>query len=199
MKKYRVLLPLFIIQFFTWLGLFSLWIYTTPVIAKYFSENSGSAEESFNKAVEWAGYCFALYSLLGASLTFFLHKILKKKSKYLVHAVCLFLGSCGLISMYFFRNEYLIFVSFILIGIGWSSISTIPYLIVGEKSPEDQAENFYSVFNFSTVIPQAIASFLLAYITSRYLGGDPSKTIFCGGIFMMVASGISFIEIYRDK
>ena len=192
LKKYAVLLPLFVIQFFTWLGLFSLWIYTVPVVTKDIFRTVNSESLAYQNGVQWAGICMALYSVLGASLTFLLHKILKKHSKYLVHGAALLAGSIGLMSIYFIGSKYLLLLSFIFIGIGWSSISTVPYLLVGAMAKEGEEEKFYSVFNFSTVIPQAVAAFFLSFLTTHFLDNDESKTVFAGGVFMLIAAGISF-------
>jgi MFS family permease len=185
--------PLFLIQFFTWLGLFSLWIYATPTVTKYVFNAVNSETKDFENGIQWVGIYFALYSVLGASLTFYLHKILKKNSKYLVHAIALLIGGLGLISIYFIHSQYILLLSFIFIGIAWSSISTVPYLLVGEMAPEGESEKYFSVFNFSTVIPQAVAAFFLSFLTKNIFLGDTSKTIFAGGFFMIIASFITFI------
>jgi maltose/moltooligosaccharide transporter len=196
MKKIKNLFPLFLIQCFTWLGLFSLWIYATPVVSEYFFRKPAL---DFQAGTKWVGICFALYSVLGASLTFILHKILRKNSKYAVHSVALFLGGLGLISMYFVSSKYLLLLSFVLVGVAWSSISTTPYLLVGELAEEGKHEMYFSIFNFSTVIPQAIAAFLLAYITQDFFHGEMGKTIFLGGVFMMIAACISLFIHFKLK
>ncbi len=198
MLKYKKLFPLFLVQFFTWLGLFSLWIYATPVITKYFFATGNPAGLDFENGTKWVGICFALYSILGASLTFTLHKILKKNSKYAVHAVALFCGALGLISMGFIHSKYVLLLSFVFIGIAWSSISTTPYLLVGEMAPEEESEKFYSVFNFSTVIPQAVAAFLLAFMTKKCFQGEMIDTIFAGGLFMLIGAGISLLIYFKE-
>lgn len=139
MLKYKKLFPLFLVQFFTWLGLFSLWIYATPVITKNFFNTGNSEAFDFENGTKWVGICFALYSILGASLTFTLHKILKKNSKYAVHAVALSCGAFGLMSMGFIHSKYVLLLSFVCIGIAWSSISTTPYLLVGEIAPQEES------------------------------------------------------------
>ncbi len=44
---------LFVVQFFTWLGLFSLWIYITPVITKEVFNAVNSNSILFKKGVNW--------------------------------------------------------------------------------------------------------------------------------------------------
>ena len=196
----KALSPLFVIQFFTWLGLFSLWIYAVPVVSQYIFYNIKNHHPDFEKATFWVGIYFALYSILGASFVFYLHKILKKNNKFKVHAIALLIGGVGLASIYFIHSPYMLLLSFVFIGIGWSSISTVPYLMVGEIADEsDNPEKYYSIFNFSTVIPQAVAAFLLAYLTSHFFSGQTNKTILLGGIFMMLAGLISWSLAYRAK
>jgi MFS family permease len=199
MLKYKKLFPLFLVQFFTWLGLFSLWIYATPAITKYFFTTSNSSDLNFENGTKWVGICFALYSILGATLTFTLHKILKKNSKYAVHATALLFGALGLMSMTFIHSKYVLLISFIFIGIAWSSISTTPYLLVGEIAPDEESEKFYSVFNFSTVIPQAIAAFFLAFVTKNYFKGNMMETLFLGGIFMLMGAAISLLIYFKES
>lgn len=63
---------------------------------------------------------------------------------------------------------------------------------------EEDAEKYYAIFNFSTVIPQVVAAFLLAYLTKYYFSGETNKTIFLGGIFMLISAVISFF-LYLKK
>lgn len=197
-QKFIKLLPLFTVQFFTWLGLFSMWIYSVPMVAKYIFK-VGNSESNFENATFWVGIYFALYSILGTTLAFLIQKWIKKFNSYLVHSIFLFIGSLGLISIFFINSAYGLLLSFGLIGVAWSSISTIPYLMVEEISQDDEdAEKYYAIFNFSTVIPQVVAAFLLAYLTKYYFAGEANKTIFLGGIFMLISAGISF-GLYLKK
>lgn len=120
-EKFKKLSPLFILQFFTWLGLFSMWIYSVPVVAKYIFK-VGNSETNFENATFWVGIYFALYSILGTTLAFLIQKWIKKYNSYLVHSLFLFLGSLGLISIYFIISAYGLLLSFALIGVAWSSI-----------------------------------------------------------------------------
>ncbi|SEF45337.1 maltose/moltooligosaccharide transporter [Halpernia humi] len=198
-QKFKKLLPLFIVQFFTWLGLFSMWIYSVPVVSKYIFK-LGNSESNFENATFWVGIYFALYSILGTTLAFLIQKWIKKFNAYLVHSLFLLLGSFGLISIYFINSAYGLLLSFALIGVAWSSISTVPYLMV-EKISEDQedAEKYYAIFNFSTVIPQVVAAFLLAYLTKNYFAGETNKTIFLGGIFTLISAAISYFLFLKKR
>jgi MFS family permease len=138
LRIFKHLLPLFIVQFFTWLGLFSLWIYATPVITKYIFQTTDAESSAFESGTTWVGICFAFYSLLAAVLAFYIPKLQKHVSKEKLHALALLAGSAGLVLIYFISNKYMLFLSFAFIGIAWSSISTVPYGIISSIAPEDK-------------------------------------------------------------
>lgn len=187
------LLPLFIVQFFTWLALFSLWIYATPVITKYIFNTTDAESSAFESGTTWVGICFAFYSTLAAILAFAIPRLTKNYSKYKIHAAALLIGSIGLLLIYAIKNQYLLLLSFAFIGIGWSSISNTPYSIISDIAPENKMTQYFAVFNFSIVIPQITAAFLLGFLTRHYFGGETNLTILTGGIAMLVASCIMFL------
>jgi MFS family permease len=191
-KIIKHLLPLFIVQFFTWLGLFSLWIYATPVITKYIFNTTDAESKAFESGTTWVGICFALYSTLAAVLAFAIPRLTKRMSKYRLHALALLTGSIGLMLIYFIKNQYLLFISFAFIGIGWSSISNVPYSIISDIAPEEKMTTYFTVFNFSVVIPQIIAAFLLGFLTRHFFAGETIYTILTGGISMFIAAFIMF-------
>ena len=92
----KSLLPLFVVQFFTWLALFSLWIYSTPVITRYIFHSTDSESPAFENGVTWVGICFAFYSTLAAFLAFFIPNLLKHTTKQRLHSIALLIGSIGL-------------------------------------------------------------------------------------------------------
>ena len=192
LKILKHLLPLFAVQFFTWLGLFSLWIYATPVITKYIFKTTDAESAAFENGTTWVGICFAFYSLLAAILAFYLPLLQKKIAIQKLHAIALFAGSIGLLSMYFITDKYLLLFSFAFIGIAWSSISTVPYSLVSNIAPDDKMTRYFAVFNFSVVIPQVTAAFLLGYLNKYIFKGETVFVICSGGISLLVASVVMF-------
>ncbi len=192
LKIIKHLLPLFIVQFFTWLGLFALWIYATPVITKYVFNTSDADSAAFEKGTTWVGICFAFYSTLAAVLAFLIPGLIKRIGKNRLHGAALLIGSIGLLIIFFIKNQYLLLMSFAFIGIGWSSISNVPYTIVGSIAPEEKMAKYFMVFNFSVVVPQVTAAFLLGFLTRHYFKGETNFTILSGGISMFIASCIMF-------
>ena len=183
----KSLLPLFVVQFFTWLALFSLWIYSTPVITRYIFHSTDSESPAFESGVTWVGICFALYATLAAFFAFFIPNLLKYTTKERLHSIALLVGSIGLGLIGFIKNQYFLLVAFTFIGIAWSSISNVPYSIISDNAPENKMTAYFTVFNFSVVIPQITAAFLLGYINKHFFTGETINIILLGACSMFIA------------
>jgi MFS family permease len=192
LKIVRHLLPLFIVQFFTWLALFALWIYATPVITRYVFNTTNAESGAFENGTTWVGICFAFYSTLAAFLVFMIPTLSKRVPKEKIHALALLAGAIGLSLIYFIKNRYLLFFSFAFIGIAWSSIGNIPYQIISSIAPEEKMTAYFAVFNFSVVIPQVMAAFLLAYANTQFFKGATINIMLLGGASMFLASACMF-------
>ncbi len=191
-KIVKHLFPLFIVQFFTWLALFALWIYATPVITRYIFNSTDADSPAFEQGITWVGICFAFYSTLAAFLAFVIPALLKKFTKEKIHAVALLIGGAGLFLIYFIQNKWLLFFSFTFIGIAWSSISNIPYNIISSIAPEEKMVTYFAVFSFSVVIPQVTAAFLLGYISKHFFKGETIYIMLVGGYSMLLAGLLMF-------
>ena len=51
---------------------------------------------------------------------------------------------------------------------------------------------YFAVFNFSVVIPQVTAAFLLGYLNKHFFMGETVLVIFSGGISLMIAAIMMF-------
>ena len=90
------------------------------------------------------------------------------------------------------RNKYLLFISFAFIGIAWSSIGNVPYSIVGNIVVPQKIATYFAVFNFSIVIPQITAAFLLSYLNKKLFAGETVYIMLVGAISMFAGSVIMF-------
>ena len=124
------------VQFFSWFGLFGMWVFSTPAIAHHIYglslDDHGSA---YQIAGDWVGILFGVYNAVSAVYAFFLPAIAKKIGRKLTHAVSLAFGGLGLISIYFVPNENWLFLSMFGIGIAWASILAMPYAILSGSIP----------------------------------------------------------------
>ncbi|MFV8362858.1 MFS transporter [Flavobacterium sp. ZT3P35] len=175
------------VQFFSWFGLFGMWVFTTPAIAHhiYGLPISDSKSEAYQNAGDWVGVLFGIYNLVSAFYAFALPYIAKKIGRKLTHSISLIIGGLGLISIYFVPNEDWLILSMIGIGIAWASILSMPYAILAGSISPMKMGVYMGIFNFFIVIPQII---------NALIGGPLVKYVYNdNAIFALVTSGISFL------
>ncbi|MFV8356201.1 MFS transporter [Flavobacterium sp. XS1P32] len=175
------------VQFFSWFGLFGMWVFTTPAIAHhiYGLPISDSKSEAYQNAGDWVGVLFGIYNLVSAFYAFALPYIAKKIGRKLTHSISLIIGGLGLISVYFVPNEDWLILSMIGVGIAWASILSMPYAILAGSISPMKMGVYMGIFNFFIVIPQII---------NALIGGPLVKYVYNdNAIFALVTSGISFL------
>lgn len=175
------------VQFFSWFGLFGMWVFTTPAIAHhiYGLPISDSKSEAYQNAGDWVGVLFGIYNLVSAFYAFALPYIAKKIGRKLTHSISLIIGGLGLISIYFVPNEDWLILSMIGVGIAWASILSMPYAILAGSISPMKMGVYMGIFNFFIVIPQII---------NALIGGPLVKYVYNdNAIFALVTSGVSFL------
>ena len=175
------------VQFFSWFGLFGMWVFATPAIAQhiYGLPYTDSSSASYQDAGDWIGILFGVYNLISAFYAFALPYIAKKVGRKRTHAMSLIIGGLGLLSIYIMPDKNWLIVSMIGVGIAWASILAMPYAILaGSISPKKMGV-YMGIFNFFIVIPQII---------NALIGGPLVKYAYDNhAIFALMMSGVSFL------
>ncbi|MCF6182024.1 MFS transporter [Lutibacter sp.] len=175
------------VQFFSWFGLFGMWVFSTPAIAHhiYGLPLSDSSSKAYQNAGDWVGVLFGVYNLVSAIYAFFLPAIAKKLGRKKTHTISLIIGGIGLISIYIMPNQYWLILSMVGVGIAWASILAMPYAILAGAIPMKKMGVYMGIFNFFIVIPQIINALIGGPIVKYFYGGD--------AIYALIVSGISFL------
>lgn len=175
------------VQFFSWFGLFGMWVYTTPAIAHhiYGLSLTDTHSAAYQDAGDWVGILFGVYNAVSAIYAFFLPAIAKKIGRKRTHSLSLVIGGLGLLSIYFAPNEYWLLLSMVGVGIAWASILAMPYAILAGSIPARKMGVYMGIFNFFIVLPQIINAIIGGPIINLFYGGDP--------IYALVTSGVSFL------
>jgi maltose/moltooligosaccharide transporter len=183
----RVMRRLAVVQFFTWLGLFCMWIYFTPAIARsLYDAQPGSVD--YQRAVEWGGFCFGVYNAVAFGFAFLLIPLARRYSALAIHRVCLCAAGLGLLAVAVWPSPGWLLVSMAGVGIGWASILSMPYALLANAIPATRMGFYMGVFNFFIVLPQIAASALLGPLVARGFGGQAIFAIVLGGVAMLIAA-----------
>ncbi len=185
------------VQFFSWFGLFGMWVFATPAIAQhiYGLPHTDSTSTTYQDAGDWVGILFGIYNLISAFYAFALPYIAKKIGRKKTHAFSLIIGGLGLLSIYFMPDENWLILSMIGVGIAWASILAMPYAILAGSISAKKMGVYMGIFNFFIVMPQIINA-LIGGPLVKYAYGNQA-------IFAIVISGISFLTaaalVYKVK
>lgn len=189
-----------IVQFFSWFALFTMWVFTTSALATHHfglsPEDTHSVE--FNKAGDLTGKLFGMYNLWAIPFAFLLTPIAKWIGKKQTHALALFCGGLGLISMYFIKDTSLLWISMIGLGFAWASILAMPYAMLIDAIPQRKMGVFMGIFNFFIVIPQIINGVFGGPIVKGAFGNYAMGYVVVGGICMLLGAALTMIFIKTD-
>ena len=181
-----------VVQFFTWLGLFCMWMFYGLTTSYHVFKAPNKDSKLFDQGGEWGGWMFAIYSIVCFLVAFILPVIAKKMGRKTTHALALVCGGLGLLGMYFVNSPNGQYLTMIGVGIAWASILAMPYAILSGALPAARMGVYMGIFNFFIVIPEIIASFTFGPIIKNIFGEGsttaPLYVVMAGGLFMLLAA-----------
>ena len=176
------------VQFFSWFGLFAMWIYTTPAVAEhhYGAQQPGSL--LYNQGADWVGMLFAGYNLVAVFAAIVIPQLIRWLGLGRAHQVNLLLGALGFVSFLLIEDPDWLLASMLGVGFAWASIVSIPYAILANALPGARMGVFMGIFNFFIVIPQLLAAAVLGLIIEHLFGGQPIYALLLAGLAMIAAA-----------
>jgi maltose/moltooligosaccharide transporter len=183
--RMRQLIP---VQFFAWLGLFAMWIYTTPGVTRTHFQAPAVTDAGYNEGANWVGVLFGAYNGFAALAAIVIPLLVRQIGLARSHCVNLVLGAVGLASFAVIRDPDLLLVSMVGVGFAWASIVSLPYALLADSVPSRKMGVYMGIFNFFIVIPQLIAAAALGAVVKRLLGGEPIYALVIGGVSFTIAA-----------
>lgn len=178
-----------VVQFFTWLGLFCMWMFFGSAVARHVFGATDASSEAFARGAEWGGVGFAVYSVTCFAVAFALPKLAAATSRKKTHAFALVCGALGLLSVPLIHDQYLLLLTMVGVGIAWASILSMPYAILSGALPAARMGVYMGVFNFFIVIPEICASLGFKHLIRLLFGADNPNT----PLYMVTMGGVSLL------
>lgn len=179
-----------LVQFFTWMGLFCMWLHFSNAVPVIF----GAPDEKsplFKSGAEWAGVCYGVKDAVTFVAAFALMAASRKMDRRHIHSICLTLGAVGLLSLGFIHGEAQkswLLVALALGGVAWASILSMPYAMLAGALPQERMGVYMGIFNFFIVFPEIIAALTFGKLVKYLLGGNLVYAVMAGGGFMLLAA-----------
>ena len=181
-----------VVQFFTWLGLFCMWMFFGLMTSYHVFGARNEQDPRFADGQAWGGNAFAVYSIVCFVVAFLLPPLARATSRKIVHAVALICGAIGLLSVYIIHDQAILLLTMVGVGIAWASILAMPYAILSAAIPANRMGVYMGIFNFFIVIPEIIASFAFGPVIRAIFGPDnpnsPMFVVMAGGVFLLLAA-----------
>ena len=196
----KTMVQLAFVQFFSWIALFAMWIYTGTAIADNVYGTTDAQSAAYQEAGNYVGVMFAVYNGVSALSAFLLPVLARATSRKTCHTVCLVVGGLSLASLFFIHYKQTLMLPMIGVGIAWASILTMPYAILAGALPASRMGYYMGLFNFFVTIPQIVSGLLLGFFTTHFFGGHTVKTLVLGGACMVLAGVLTlFVTDKAEK
>jgi maltose/moltooligosaccharide transporter len=188
----RTMKQLAVVQFFTWLGLFCMWMFFGLTVATHVFGATDTQSDLYARGTEWGGLMFSVYSIVCFAVAFLLPRVADATSRKMTHAAALVCGAAGLLSVYFIHDKYLLILTMVGVGIAWASILSMPFAILAGALPAHRMGVYMGIFNFFIVIPEILAALLFGrFIRAAFGANNPDASLYMvmiGGVSLLVAA-----------
>ncbi|NRD19232.1 MFS transporter [Winogradskyella eckloniae] len=201
-----------VIQFFSWFAFFTMWSMANPALTEHVYKMPAPIESNFDmtkvadqdafkiqntafqKASNSVGSAMGVYGLSSMAFALLLVFYTSKRNinrKY-VHMLSLIIGGAGFLLMIVVSPEQLKYC-FILIGIAWGSILSMPYAMLSSSVDPKKMGMFMGIFNMFIVIPQIIAALGGINVISGLLGEEAIHAMTIAGLSLIIAGLCNFL------
>lgn len=188
-----------LVQFFCWAAFMFMWTYTAGSIAStVFGAPSAESvsglvldtkSPEYQAAGNWVGVLFAVQAVGSVIWAAVLPRFKNRKFSY---AISLILGGIGFMSVYFIHDQYMLFISFLLIGCAWAAMLALPFTILTNALSGGHMGTYLGLFNGTICVPQIVAAVAGGWILSAFTveGSVPPEVnmLFVAGVLLVVGA-----------
>jgi maltose/moltooligosaccharide transporter len=171
-----------------------MWTYTNGAIAETIWQTTDTASKAYQSAGDWVGVLFAVQAI--GSVIWAMVLPLFKREK-VAYAASLVIGALGFISTYFIHDQYLLFISFLLIGCGWAAMLAMPFALLTNSLSGSSMGAYLGLFNCTICLPQIIAA-LLGGLLLKLVGGEQAMMLVVAGVSLLLGA-VSVFGIQMKK
>jgi len=180
-----------LVQFFSWAAFMYMWTYTNGAIADTVWNTTNVQNAGYQEAGNWVGVLFAVQAI-GSVLWAVILPLFK--SRKLAYSLSLLLGGCGFVSTLFFTDQYLLFISYLLIGCAWAAMLAMPFTILTNSISGKNMGAYLGLFNGTICIPQIVAAVVGGGILHLVGGKQINMLVLAGALLMIGACCVYFVK-----
>ena len=169
-----------LVQFFCWAAFMYMWTYSNGTIAV-----NCFGWDGINAAVQAVG------SLIWAAFLPKLEHWFGNKGAY---AISLVVGAIGFISVYFVHDQWILFISYALIGAAWAAMLALPFTIVTNAIKGGNMGYYLGLFNCTICVPQICAALLGGVLLTNIAHTQAGMLVVAGVLLLLGAASVFAIK-----
>ena len=123
--------------------------------------------------------------------TLVIAKVVTRLGDAKTYSLFLLIGGVGYLSMQLTTDLYLTFACMALVGVGWSAVMTVPFIIAADVTPAARVGVYMGLLNAMICLPQIMEMLTVGYFYDSLLGGDPRNALAVTGILFVVGAGLA--------
>ncbi len=192
-----VMRRLALVQFFTWMGLFCMWMFYSVAVPHHVFGATDPHSELYETGVRFAALTTTVRGAATPLFALLIPLLVTRFGRANTHAFALACAGLGLVSVGFISNPSLLFLAMVGAGIGWASVVSMPYVILVEHLPKGQYGIYMGIFNMFIVIPEICVALGLGGAIMGLLAGNRALGVAFGGSLILVAAVLTLVLLRR--
>ena len=174
-----------LVQFFCWAAFLYMWTYTNGAIANNVWNTTDTASKAYQTAGNWVGVLFAVQAVGSIVWATVLPLFKNVKTGYVVS---LLIGAVGFASVMFLHNQYVLFVSYFLIGFAWAAMLALPFtLLTNALEGSPYMGSYLGLFNCTICLPQIVAA-ATGGLVLHLVGDSQPAMLLVAGIYLVIGA-----------
>ena len=182
-----------LVQFFCWAAFMYMWTYTNGAIADTVWGTTDVRSAEYQDAGNWVGILFAVQAIGSMLWALLIPRFKNVKTAYVVS---LLLGAVGFASVYFIHDQYLLFISFLLIGAAWAAMLAIPFTLLTNSLSGNHIGTYLGLLNGTICLPQIVAA-ACGGILLKMVGGSQASMFIIAGVLLVC--GAAAVYLVKEK
>ena len=174
-----------LVQFFCWAAFMYMWTYTPGAIADTCWGTTDVTSDAYQEAGNWVGVVFAVQAIGSVVWAVIIPRF---SSYHLAYIVSLILGAAGFISLVWIHNQYVLWISYFLIGFAWAAMLALPFtFFTNALEGNPRMGTYLGLFNCTICLPQIVAAVLGGTLLS-VVDGSQVMMLGLAGVFLIIGS-----------
>lgn len=141
----------------------------------------------YQSAGDWNGILLAIQGIAAVLWAIVLGGAKRRKPAY---SLSLLMGAVGFISVFFIHNQYVLWISYALMGCAWAAMLAMPFTILTNALSGGNIGAYLGLFNCTITVPQIVAALcggLILHCFPAAANGAPMT------VGMLLVSGILLV------